>query len=189
MTKGIGLIAAVAAMMVAIAASSPGAAQDARMNFADRRAVLINNAETMVKLSDFSFGNSFGQVGTQMTTSLKWTNAGQKDITAFEVVLAYFDPFNRPILGPGGSWMITGHDSANWAPLHPGETDGDGLRHVSDEPVYTAIVYVRSIRFADGTVWSAPVLDVEQRIKESLPELRDLSNVNPGAKGRPAAKP
>jgi hypothetical protein len=153
-------------------------AQAEKMNFADRKAVVIENAATYVELSGFRFENQYAQSRLRLMTNLGWKNTSNKPITAFEVVILKYDPFNRPV-GAGGRWMITGHDSGNWAVLMPGQSSADGLIGFDDEPVLTAIVYVRAIRFQDGTVWSADISAVEKAIHEKLPVLKDLGTVSP----------
>lgn len=150
-------------------------------NFPERRAVIINNAETAIELSTFSFANEFNRSSFRRITNLKWRNAGSKPITAFEVVIRYYDPFNRP-MSDGGRWLITGHDSGNWAPLGAGESSGDGLISIGDSNALTAIVYVRAFRYSDGTVWSSNQPEVEQRIKAAFPQLRDIGTLDPGPK-------
>jgi hypothetical protein len=162
-------------------------AQDVgRNNFPDRRAVIINNAPEGIELSAFSFGNEYSRSSFRDVTRLKWKNVGQKPITAFEVIIRYYDPFNRP-MNDGGRWMITGHDSANWTPLGSGETSGDGLIGFRSSEALTAMVYVRAIRFADGTVWTSNLSEVEQRLKRELPQLKDVGTLDPGPKKQPDA--
>lgn len=78
--------------------------------------------------------------------------------------------------------MITGNNSGNWQPLAPGTSSSDGLIGFSDEPVFTAIVYVRAVRFVDGTVWTFNQGEVEKQIKAKLPALKELGDINPGPK-------
>lgn len=152
-----------------------------KQNFPDRKAVVINNATPSLTLSDFSFTNEYRDRSTKGVTMLKWTNTGDKAITAFEVVILYYDPFNRP-MSQGGRWLIPGHDSANWTPLNPGESATDGTIGFTDSDAYTGIVYVRAIRFSDGTVWSSNQAQLETRIKTELPQLREIGTLDPGPK-------
>ena len=175
-----GAAACVAALLLTAPAA---AAQDS--NFAGRQPVVINNAAQHVTLSDFTFQNTYRDRSTRFLTNLKWTNTGQKPITAFEVVMLFYDPFNRPLLGPGGRWLIPGHDSANWAALAPGESDSDGTIGFRDEDAFTGVVYVRAIRFEDGTVWYSNQNEVEQKIKASIPQLREVGQIDPGPKAPP----
>jgi hypothetical protein len=57
----------------------------------------------------------------------------------------------------------------------PGESSTDGL----GSSVMTSIVYVRAIRYEDGGVWTADIPGVEAAIRQRLPVLKDLGNVNP----------
>jgi len=153
-------------------------AQTERMNFKNRQAVVINNAAGLIELSEFRFENRFAQSRTQLTTELKWKNISSKPITAFEVVILRYDPFNRPIQG-GGTWMISGKNSGDWSPLMPGQSSSDGLIGYRTEPILTSVAYVRAIRFEDGAVWTADIPKVEQAIRQKLPVLRDLGDVSP----------
>ena len=154
------------------------AAQAGELNFRDRQAMVINNAASYLELSHFHFQNEVGERRDQLTENLSWKNVSQKAITAMEVVILEYDPFNRPMAG-GGRWLITGHNSGDWTPLMPGETSSDGLISDDVEPVFTAIAYVRAIRFQDGSVWTADISQVQKDIRQKLPVLRDLGDVNP----------
>jgi hypothetical protein len=79
---------------------------------------------------------------------------------------------------PGARWMVPGTSSGNWAPLMPGQEYGDAIESY-DEMVMTSIVYVRAIRYEDGGVWTADISGVEAAIRQKLPVLKDLGNVNP----------
>jgi hypothetical protein len=152
-------------------------AQNEKINFRARQAIVINNAMQQIELSGFKFENQF-RSGVQLVTNLSWKNVSSKPITAFEVVILSYDPFNRPIPG-SGTWMITGNNSGNWAPLMPGQSSADGLMGYGPEKVMTSIVYVRAIRFEDGGVWTADISAVEKDIRQKLPVLRDLGTVSP----------
>jgi hypothetical protein len=162
-------------MLFCLILALPAAAQTDKSNFAGRKAVIINNAP-FIELSGFSFENQYRDRRTRLITNLSWKNTGSNPITAFEVMILRYDPFNRPIRS-GGSWMITGTDSANWAPLAPGANASDGLIAFNDEPVFTSIVFVRRARLEDGTVWSFNAQEVEKRIKQSLPEIKEFLNL------------
>lgn len=171
------------ALLIAMtfAGGEPTYAQVGAMNFTNRQAVIINNAAAYLTLSDFKFENSYYNRDTRLITNLKWSNTGDRAVTAFEVVTLYFDPFNRSMTN-GGRWLIPGHDSANWNPLLPGESDGDGLIAFSEVKAFTAIVYVRAIRFEDGSVWNSNQSEVEQKIRASMPQLKELGPLDPGPK-------
>ena len=159
----------------------PATAQNIANNFADRKAVIINNAEDSIKLSQFSFRNFTLSTGVvRFAEDLTWTNTSDKAVTAFEVVLLYYDPFNRAMPGLSGRRLVTGHDSANWSPLKSGEKDGDGLLSYGAKDAYTGIVYVRAIRFEDGTFWYSNQSQVEKQIAAAIPSLKEIGQLDPG---------
>jgi hypothetical protein len=164
-----------AIVLVLVGLSSPAHSQI--INFKDRQAIIINNAPQQIELSAFKLENKFVSPGLRLYTDLKWKNTSNKPITAFEVVILRYDPFNRYMPG-GGRWMITGNNSADWSPLMPGQSSADGLSGYG-EAVMTSIVYVRAIRYEDGGVWTADIPAVEAAIRQRLPVLKDLGNVNP----------
>ena len=166
-------------LILAMAFSDIAFAQYGSSNFANRRPVIINNASEHLSLSDFEFQNTYRDRSTRFIRNLKWSNTGSKPITAFEVVMVFYDPFNRPISGAGGRWLVPGNNSANWSPLLPGQSSGDGLIGLRDQHAYFGIVYVRAIRFEDGTVWNSNTSDVERQIKSELPQLRELGELEP----------
>jgi hypothetical protein len=170
--------AACLGLALAVAVASHASAQQ---NFADRKPILINNAAPALTLSDFKFGNEYYNRDNRLITRLSWSNSGDKSITAFEIVLLYFDPFNREMTN-GGRWLITGHDSANWAPLKPGESGADGTIDFRQENAYSAVAYVRAIRFEDGVVWYSNQADVEAKIRAAIPQLKELKSLDPGPK-------
>lgn len=150
------------------------------MNFTDRKAIVISTAPEAVELSGFTFANTYVRSDFRLQRSLAWKNVGSKPITAFEVVTLYYDPFNRQVPGAGGRWQIPGHNSANYAPLAPGESDSDGTTSLfGSEYAYTGVVYVRAVRFADGTVWYAKEADVLQKIKAAIPQLTEVGALIP----------
>ena len=168
------------ALLLLLASGQAAFAQkyEANLNFEDRKAIVINNAPSVLELSGFEYGNTYDRSRFRLSTSLSWKNVSDKSITAFEVVILRFDPFNRPIRG-GGTWMVTGKNSGDWRPLEPGQTSGDGLSSYDSEPVMTAIAYVRSIRFRDGTVWTADISGIRKDIQARLPDLKELGDVSP----------
>jgi len=169
-----------ATLIIALFTATPNvaAAQAEKMNFRDRQAVVIDNASQLVTLSGFRFQNEYSQSRIRLHTDLSWKNTSSKAITAFEVVILRYDPFNRPLYG-GGRWLVTGHNSGDWTPLSPGQSSNDGLLGFDDEPVLTSVVYVRAIRFEDGSVWNFDPKSVEKAIHDKLPILKDIGNVNP----------
>lgn len=178
------LLTAIALVAVLPVMSAPAVAQIAEpgINFAERQAIVINNAQDKIELSGFRFANEYRDRRFRLVTNLSWTNKSDQPIIAFEVVILRFDPFNRPIRG-GGSWMITGRNSGDWSPLMPGTSSSDGLIGFDDDPVLTSVVYVRAIRFANGDVWTANTAEVTRQIQGRLPTLRDLGDVSPNPSG------
>lgn len=156
----------------------PTLADSAQINFAERKAVIISQPGIGIALQDFSFGNSYETSSFRLTTNLGWKNVSKEPITAFEVVILRYDPFNRPMFS-GGRWLVTGRNSGDWSELQPGETSSDGLVGYEDEPVFTSVVYVRAIRYSDGTVWSADIPKIEAAIRVQLPVLKQLGDVSP----------
>jgi hypothetical protein len=177
---------AFSAMAIAVILAAAGAhafAQADKANFGNRQAVIINNAIGMIDLSDFKFENRPAEYRHQLHTDLRWKNTSSKVITAFEVVLLRFDPFNRPLYA--GTWMITGTSSTDWSPLLPGKSSSDSLVGFRAEAILTSVAYVRAIRFEDGFIWTADIPRVEQAIHQRLPALKDLGDVNPPSEGLP----
>jgi len=159
-------------------AALPSFAQSGDVNFADRKAVIIEQPGVGVQLQGFSFKNAYDRSAFRLQTSLGWKNVSAKPVTAFEVVILRYDPFNRPI-PMGGRWLVTGKNSGDWSALGPGESSSDGLSGFDDEPVLTSVVYIRAIRFEDGTVWMANTPTIEAAIRAKLPVLKQLGDVKP----------
>jgi hypothetical protein len=178
-------VSAIAIAIILAAAGTHAFAQADKMNFGNRQAVIINTAVGMIELSDFKFDNRPAEYRHQLHTDLRWKNTSSKAITAFEVVLLRFDPFNRPLHGGGGTWMITGTNSSDWSPLMPGKSSSDSFVGFRAEAILTSVVYVRAIRFEDGFIWTADIPRVEQAIRQRLPALKDLGEINPPSEGLP----
>ena len=133
----------------------------------------------MLQMSGFTFENRYERSSLRLMTNLAWKNTGTVAITAFEVVVAYYDPFNRRIPGAGGVWLVPGRDSGDWRPLEPGMASADGLIGSRDQLAMTAFGYVRAIRLEDGTVWYFDRTAVEEEIRRLLPEVREVGNLDP----------
>jgi hypothetical protein len=177
------VIRAAMALLVVVVAARPGAAQELRNNFPDRKAIVVNNAPA-VELSDFSFKNVYSNGSTHFEQHMKWKNVATQAITAFEIVVLKYDPFGRRLIG--SRWTVTGKNSGDWTPLPAGAVDGDGTRALSDEEVFIAIAYVRHVRLTDGTVWTANDLDLLTRIRKALPDLKDFGDLKPDPKVKPS---
>jgi hypothetical protein len=179
---------AVSAIAIAIILAAAGAhafAQADKMNFGTRYAVIINNAIGLIELGDFKFENRPAQDRHRFHTDLRWKNTSSKAITAFEVVILRFDPFNRPLYGSGRTWIITGTNSTDWSPLTPGKSSSGSLVGFHLETILTCVVYVRAIRFEDGSIWTADTPRVEQAIRQRAPALDDLGDLNPPSETLP----
>jgi len=162
-------------VFAALAFLSSAHAQD--LNYEDRQAHIINNSP-FVELSDFRFSNQFRNRDYRLVTNLSWKNIGETPVTAFEVVIAYYDPFNRPVRS-GGRWLIPGNNSGNWSSLQPGQESSDGLIGLRAQDVFTGFVYVRAVRLQDGTVWSFDEAEIRSSIRRLLPEVRSFENISP----------
>ena len=156
-------------------------------NFADRRAFVVNECPS-VQLSNFDFQNRYGDGEDKFIQSLHWMNVGTKPIAAFEIVILKYDPFNRRLIG--SRWNVDGKNSADWTPLGPGESSGDGSISYGTEDVFTEIAYVRQVRFADGTVWAANDVHLAAdlaKLNTGIAELGDLKP-DPSPAGKPGQK-
>jgi hypothetical protein len=86
-------------------------------------------------------------------------------------------PFDEPMLG--SRTLIAGKNSADFTPLQPGETSGDGTSGYGHTHVLTAIVYVRAVRFTDGTLWRADPSVVAAEVKKIAPRIKDAGPLVP----------
>ncbi|MEI7575760.1 MAG: hypothetical protein WCK51_02625 [Armatimonadota bacterium] len=142
-----------------------GLAHAQQFDYPTRRA-LIANICPAVKIESFKFTNGT----SKFISEFSWSNSGDKDVLAFELVTVKFDPFNRSITG--GRSVLPGHNSAKYEPLKPGEKDSDGSSSLaSGAHTYTAFIYVRTVRFVDGTIWSFNAADLLKSIKAQAPDI------------------
>lgn len=148
-------------------------------NFTNRKEVIINNCP-FIELSDFSFVNNYDERITRFEQYLRWRNIGKQALIAFEIVIIKYDAFDQRMTG--SRWTVTGHDSANWEPLQPGEIAGDGTRGLGVEEVMTAIAYVRAARLEDGTVWRANDVELLQKVKQVTNGIKDFGSFKPDSK-------
>ncbi len=163
-----------------------GAASAQTFNYPDRKALTINVCPD-VEITSFEFENRrddarFADVRFRQNAS--WKNIGTQPVIAFEIVVLKYDPFNRREIG--SRWLVTGRDSAHWDPLPPGDTGSDGTIGLRDEQTFTAIAYVRSVRLADGQVWTADSSKLREEMKKAAPFLREPGDLGPDA---PVKKP
>ena len=111
-------------------------------NFAGRQAIVLNTSPA-VELSNFFFQNNYADRRTRFEQNLTWRNVGTQPIIAFEIVILKYDAFDQRVIG--SRWTVTGHNSADWSPLGPGESNRDGTIGYGTEEVFTAIAYVRTL--------------------------------------------
>jgi len=148
-------------------------------NFPDRKAIILNTCP-MVELSGFGFANVYEDHRTRFNQNMRWKNIGTKPLAAFEIVVLKYDAFDQRLIGT--RWVVTGHDSANWSHLAPGEEAGDGTRGFGGEEVMTAIAYVRAARLADGSVWRVNEAELMQKLKSVAPGIKEFGSVKPDYK-------
>jgi hypothetical protein len=167
------LLVASAAMAVA-ATGLP--AQGINNNYPDRKAIVVNNSPH-VELSGFTFQNAYQDRTSRFNQDMRWKNIGEQAIVAFEVVVLKYDPFHRRLVG--SRWTVSGRNSADWTPLAPGESNGDGLRGIGSEIVHSAVAYIRHVRLADGTIWTANESELLAALRRAAPHIREFGDVKP----------
>lgn len=146
-------------------------------NFSDRKAYIINLSPGL-ELTHYDFCNTDGpNYQERFIENLSWKNTGSQDVISFEILTDEYDPFNRSLIGSKG--VFAGKSSANWTPLHPGETSEDGLVNHGTSYVYTGIAYVGAVRYADGKVWIADPEKVAEAIKQLGIEVKELKGLGP----------
>lgn len=172
-------------LLVASSFFVPAVAQSLDSNYPDRRAIVVNTAP-QVELSGFGFQNTYKDRRTRFETSMKWKSLASQPITAFEIVILKYDAFNRRLIGE--RWTVTGTNSANWGPLQPGTSSGDGTIGLGEELVFTAVAYVRAVRLADGTMWEVNSTQLLADLRKSVPGFKDFGRLEPDPKGRSDAQ-
>lgn len=155
------LLRALSLFLVCIAALSIGGVANAQ-NFSNRSTVIVDLCPH-VKLSEVEFYNERERVGDRFVHRAEWTNSGAQPVVAFELVFINVDPFKR--LLKGDRWTVVGNSSVDWSPLMPGQKKGDGLITVGARYVYASLVYVATVRLADGTVWSVDQRQLEAAVR------------------------
>lgn len=148
-------------------------------DFPDAKALVLNNCP-FIELSDFHFGNNPLATPASFQQHLKWKNTGSQPIIAFEVVVLKYDAFDRRLVG--SKWTVTGTNSADWRPLAPGGSSGDGTRSYGEEEVLTAIAYVRIARLQDGSIWHANETTLRPALHGIAPSIKDFGDVKPDPK-------
>ncbi len=170
MRKRVAIVLAFAILVLSHAATA-----ELDQNFPDRKAIILNTCP-FVELSDFSYHNFYANSATRFAQDLKWKNTGTQPLVAIEIVVLKYDPFDRRLIG--SRWIVTGKNSADWSPLQPGESNGDGTRGYGEEEVYTAIAYVRSARLQDGTVWRVNEGTLLAEIKKAAPSVTKFGDLD-----------
>jgi hypothetical protein len=148
-------------------------------NYPDRKAIILNTFPS-IELSGFAFANVYKDGRTRFHQDMRWKNVGDKPLAAFEIVILKYDAFDQRLIG--SRWAVTGRDSANWTYLNPGDSAGDGLRGFGSEEIMTAIAYVRTARYADGTVWRVNDNELVQKLKGVASGIKDFGSVKPDTK-------
>jgi hypothetical protein len=153
-------------------------AAQGKWNFPDRKAIVID-VSPHVKITSFTFENSIeGRASSSRNTfSYQWKNAGTVPVLAFEIVTLKYDPFDEPM--SGARILVSGKNSADFTPLQPGESSGDGTIGYGHTSVLTAIAYVRAVRFTDGTLWRADPSIVTAEVKKVAPRIREIGPLVP----------
>lgn len=155
-------LAGVAALAFALAV-----AHAQNFNFPDSKAIALNLSPA-VEIGGFAVGNESGGAGRLRSYARAWwENKGTQPIVSIELVLLKFDPFDRQI--GAERWTVTGRSSGDWNPLMPGQNARDGMFGAGLEPAFTSFLYPRLIRFADGSIWTAPESEVRSAIASALP--------------------
>jgi hypothetical protein len=158
------------ALVIVLGFAGVLAAQD--ISYPDRKPIVANVCP-FVELSGFSFQNQ----GGHFATNISWRNIGRQPVTAFEIVILKYDAFDRRIIGE--SWTVPGVNSADWRPLQPGDRSSNSTMGPNQEEVFTAIVYVRTVRLADNVVWTVNGGQLNNELRKVSPGIRDFGELAP----------
>lgn len=177
------LAAAIAVFVAPALVSGQG-----KWNFPDRKAIVLDICPH-VKITSFSFENTLeGRVASSRNSfRYEWKNVTTLPVLAFELVTLKYDPFDEPITG--ARILVAGKNSADFTPLQPGETSGDGTTGYGHTHVLTAIVYVRAVRFTDGTLWRVDPSVVAAEVKKAAPRIKDAGPLVPEREKKDDKKP
>lgn len=144
------------------------------------RRQLIANVCPAVEITTFRFEREYkSNRGFVFTGSVSWKGLSDEPVTALEIVVLKYDPFNRSMLG--NRLTFPGHNSANYVPLMKDETDSDGWSDYSED-VFTGIAFVYNVRFANGTLWQAKDADIIAEIKKLAPDIVEPGKILPPKK-------
>lgn len=159
------------------AAAATAHAQDKPMNFAGKRA-LIMDVSPYVEITSFSWQRRYaGNRGVRLEENFSYRNKSDKAVVALEIVILKYDAFNRNLVGARGT--IPGVDSANYTALRPGQTGSDGFGGHDEDSLFTSLIYVRHVRLQDGSVWRADLNKVRSELKRLVPDITDPGEVDP----------
>lgn len=154
-----------------------------RHNYPDRQAITINNLSDVVSISNFSFGNRFN---TTVDRPIPWvlfdlTNRTDQPIVYLQVVLLRWNPVNEPIEAERTLISFRGPDLVEktepWSTLARGVTLEARVPSPADAAAtdtFTGILFVRSVRLQDGTVFRADTDALRAQIAERYPMLEGL---------------
>ena len=163
-------------LCLVLAASQFSQAQAQSINYPDKKALVLNTSPD-IELGNFGFANHHWDGRIRFEHRLTWKNVGQQPIIAFQIVVLNYDAFDQREIAT--RWTVSGTNSANWVPLKPGDSSGDATIGYGSEQVFTAIAYVRAARFADGTVWRVNDADLQQKLRDVAPSIKDFGSVKP----------
>ncbi|MBI4560262.1 MAG: hypothetical protein HY706_21955 [Candidatus Hydrogenedentes bacterium] len=175
-------------LTVAIAFGPAFATAQGKWNFPDRKAIVLD-ISPHIKITSFTFENTLeGRISSSRNSfTYQWRNAGTVPVLAFELVTLKYDPFDEPMTG--SRTLVSGKNSADFTPLQPGESSGDGTIGYGHTHVLTAIVYVRAVRFVDGTLWRADPSVVVAEVKKAAPGIKDAGPLVPEREKKDEKKP
>lgn len=66
----------------------------------------------------------------------------------------------------------------------PGAVGSDGFIGYDEDALYTALIYVRNVRLADGKVWSAEPSQVLAEVRRLVPDITNFGDLDPNLKPR-----
>jgi hypothetical protein len=148
-----------------------------RFNFPDRKEVVLDICPH-VKITNLAFYNTTDNRNSpEHRFRYDWKNVGSLAVLAFELVTLKYDPFDEPMLGT--RILVAGKNSADFRPLQPGEESNDATSDYGHVHVLTAIVYVRAVRFTDGTMWRADPTVVAAELKKVAPRITNPGPLTP----------
>jgi hypothetical protein len=181
-------VSSLAAVLIALAfVYSPQAfAQGGRYNFPDRKEIVLDLCPH-VKITNFAFYNTIDGRSPQNVFRYDWKNVSSLPVLAFELVTLKYDPFDEPLLG--SRILVAGKNSGDFTPLQPGEESHDATNDYGHLHVLTGIVYVRAVRFTDGTLWRVDPTVVATEVKKAAPRIKNAGPLIPDREKRDEKRP